>query len=180
MRFFFVVAFASTAFNCKCEDSVRKAMDEKRPAPASAPEVVSKATAEIEPNDAPERATGIALGHELRPLHGELSSASDIDWYSLSSAVSPSEIIELRVSPDGTDTNLSLHVQSGADNAPPLTYDVGGSGEAEVIAAMKIGETPLKFAIRAVGADFGAYTIQATRRMGRASRLNPTTTSQMR
>ena len=127
MRVFFVVALASTAFNCKCEDSVRKALDEKRPEPPSVPEVVSKATAENEPNDAPEKATKIELGHELRPLHAELSSPSDIDWFSLSSTVSESEIIELRVSPDKVETNLSLHVQSGADSAPPLTYDVGAS-----------------------------------------------------
>ena len=53
MRVFFVVALASTAFNCKCEDSVRKALDEKRPEPPSVPEGVSKGTAENEPNDAP-------------------------------------------------------------------------------------------------------------------------------
>lgn len=172
VRVFFIAVGACTFLNCKCEDTVRRAIDQKRPEPpvVSEPDPTS---AEVEPNDAPENSSTIVLGHELRSLHADVASPGDIDWFSIQSGISADEIIELRVVPQESGLNLSLHIQSGAESSPPSTYDVGHAGDAEVVAALRIGSKPVRFAVRSVGSQSGAYTIEASRQLGDGLEAEP-------
>ncbi len=164
VRVFFALVFAATFVDCKCENTVRHAVEASKP-PRVEIEEKSPDTVEKEPNDAPEDATPLALGHELRAFTAVLDSPGDIDWFALTSSIAAEELVELRVVPESPGLNLSLHLQAGSGTSPPLTYDVSGAGEAEVVSVLKIGTTPLRFAVRSAADGKGAYRIEFARRM---------------
>ncbi len=172
VRVFFVLVFAATFVDCKCEDTVRQAVEASKPKPAELEQIIPE-TAEKEPNDAPEQATSLALGHELRVFTAGLESPGDIDWFALTSTIAPQELVELRVVPESAGLNLSLHLQAGAGTTPPLTYDVSGPGEAEVVSVLKIGSVPLRFAVRSAADGQGAYRIEFSRRMNANVEFEP-------
>jgi hypothetical protein len=164
VRVFFALVLGATFVDCKCENTVRRAVEASKPQRVEIEEK-SPETVEKEPNDAPEDATTLALGHELRAFNAVLDSPGDIDWFALTSSIAPGELVELRVVPEIPGLNLSLHLQAGSGTSPPLTYDVGGAGEAEVVSVLKIGTTPLRFAVRSAADGKGAYRIEFARRM---------------
>ncbi len=164
MRVFFALVLAATFVDCKCENTVRRAVEASKPQRVEIEEK-SPDTVEKEPNDAPEDATSLALGHELRSFSAVLESPGDIDWFALTSSIAAEELVELRVVPESPGLNLSLHLQAGSGTSPPLTYDVSGAGEAEVVSVLKIGSQPLRFAVRSAADGKGAYRIEFARRM---------------
>lgn len=168
-RVFFAMGVLATV-NCRCDDKVRGMVEDSRTPPVAADSAIREAF-EKEPNDAPETATPLKLGNELRPLPCELSTASDVDWFELTSGVADEELVELRIVPDGP-LNLSLHVLAGP-GALASTYDVAGSGEAESVAVLRIGKKPLLFAVRAIGGLGGAYHVEISRRIGQGLEAEP-------
>lgn len=168
-RAFFIVGVLANV-NCQCDDRVRGVVNQTK-APPVASQTNSVKTFEREPNDAPESATSLRLGKELRPLPADLGHAADVDWFELTSAVADEELVELRVVPEGK-LNVSLHLLHGP-TALPLTYDVGGAGETESVAVLRIGKRPIAFAIRAVGDTSGTYHIEVSRRLGDGLEAEP-------
>ncbi|MBA2661197.1 MAG: hypothetical protein H0U74_02820, partial [Bradymonadaceae bacterium] len=153
---------------CDCEQRVRKLAkpsDEKRVAARTEFAQIDQLS-EVEPNDGPRQATPIVIRNELRPVHAEIDSAQDIDWFSVTSEGEERVMVELSVEPSDAALNVAIYLEvPGALDVEPLLYDVARAGEIESIPILLIGPEPLRFFVAGVGGTVGKYTIQFRRRL---------------
>ena len=106
---FFFLAFAG----CDCEGKIRdarKASVDRKTVERTAPVIGQQQNREIEPNDSPGQATAIILGQDLRPMHGEIASAGDIDWFVLEPSETSSGLYELIVKPTDAALDVVLYL----------------------------------------------------------------------
>ncbi len=154
---------------CKCEDAIRGAVD-KDPNKRRIDKHTTKdpQTAEQEPNNAPEVATPILLGNELRPLPATVADASDVDWYEVATSAEEPQLFTVVVEPSES-LNPSIHLQIPGHEGLPVAYDIGGKGEPESVVAMRLGKTPIRMAVRGEEGTTGDYKIIFTKRMAGGS-----------
>ncbi len=166
---------------CDCEARVRQLVSKKSNEDeriAARTEVVQQEQArEIEPNDGPESATSIILRRELRPVYGALSSAQDIDWFSVATEEESEDLFELIVTPLDSSLDVALYLEvPGAPDAPPLLYDVARAGQAESVPILSVGsltggKEPLRFFVAVSGsaesvrAENSEYKVEFRRRL---------------
>lgn len=117
---------------------------------------------ESEPNDSPEQANVFELLQEFRPISGELSSAADIDWFQLTAQ--HEGLYEITVSPqEGLD--VVIHLSGAVRDSQPVTYNIVGAGESELVPMVWLGAKPVYFALQSVGSMAGTYEIGVLRKL---------------
>lgn len=143
---------------CDCEDQLRKLVSNSgdRRVPAK-PQPAAGGPAEVEPNDAPEQATPVELGSEMRDVRGAIGEAGDVDWFSVTSKSETA--VQLEVVPD---PQLDVVLTIEGSEAP---YDGAAAGGTERVEALKVGAAAVRFSVHAKDGTTGAYKLVFRRQL---------------
>jgi hypothetical protein len=154
---------------CDCEGKVRearKASVDRKVAERPQPSVTEQQRRESEPNDSPERATPIGLAQELRPIHAEIESADDVDWFVIEPAEGARGLYELTIEPRDEGLDVALYLEApGHEQLPPMLYDLEGPGKSESIPILEVDSKPVRFFVTGKGGSRGAYVVDLRRRL---------------
>ena len=162
-----VVCLLLTLASCNCEQTVRKILTNRsQPNPKGFDDIEeSSQPSESEPNDAPEQATLIRLGNELRPVDGEISKTGDVDWFALRTPKTEKPwLVSLSVEPEG-DFDPRIEVELEAHRTERSTYDTAKAGETERVDNLEVSNDVRRIAVRGREGTTGAYRLEFKKKL---------------
>jgi len=113
-------------------------------------------TREIEPNATLAQANLITLGNLV---DGEISSATDVDWYRATSPLPPRDLIKVEVTNKTQSLSLLLSICDGGQSAivPDLKPSAPGASFSVTFSALP--NSDVYFKVEGAGGTTGAYTL---------------------
>lgn len=163
-----ILGLALCASGCDVESKVRSLMgksEDERVIPAEERQQTTELR-ETEPNDSAAQATAIALGVDMRPTHGAIEPAEDVDWYVVQPPSGETWLVDVSVTPVGESLDAAIYVEvEGEGDFPELLYQVAGPGEAETVPMMSVPAEGRRFFVSGADGSTGAYRVDVSRRL---------------
>ncbi|WP_230467450.1 hypothetical protein [Lujinxingia vulgaris] len=163
-----ILGLALGASGCDVESKVRSLMDKGEDQRVIAAEERQQTTElrETEPNDSIAQATSLSLGVDMRPIHGAIEPAEDVDWFVLEPPQGESWLVDLSVIPSGDALDAAIYVEvEGEGDFPELLYQVAGPGEVETVPMISVPAEGRRFFVSGADGSAGEYRVEVSRRL---------------